>query len=304
MGLFGKKKANEEHIAALRVEVESMRKRLDGTDRLNASLAARLASLDLSATDFEKRFDRVDKLDVRIEELATRAEQTPLLTATPTPPPPPQPELQPEPQREADFETTVIAHRRLTELADQLEQLSITVAAHYTEVSAGKRKMDAVDDLNERFGDIAERVSSIDTRVTNVSVELANQLTELSRDIETMSDRAGSDETTSPAVATDDQINERIDDRVNERVDEQIDGRIDERVNERVGEQIDERVDKRIDERVGEQIDGQIDEHLDSALDDVRDTAERLAAEQARYEMKFHEDLADLADRLRHPDRS
>ena len=36
-------------------------------------------------------------------------------------------------------------------------------------------------------------------------------------------------------------------------------------------------------------------------LDDVRDNAERLALEQARYEIQFRKDLAELAERLRRP---
>ena len=36
---------------------------------------------------------------------------------------------------------------------------------------------------------------------------------------------------------------------------------------------------------------------VDAAIDDVMNSTERLAAEQARYEIQFRNDLADLADR-------
>ena len=40
---------------------------------------------------------------------------------------------------------------------------------------------------------------------------------------------------------------------------------------------------------------------IDERLDDVTSGQERLANEQARYEIRFREDLAELADRLRRP---
>ena len=40
---------------------------------------------------------------------------------------------------------------------------------------------------------------------------------------------------------------------------------------------------------------------IDERLDDVTSGQERLANEQARYEIQFREDLAELADRLRRP---
>jgi hypothetical protein len=33
----------------------------------------------------------------------------------------------------------------------------------------------------------------------------------------------------------------------------------------------------------------------------MHDSAERLAAEQARYQIQFRQDLAELADRIRRP---
>ena len=41
---------------------------------------------------------------------------------------------------------------------------------------------------------------------------------------------------------------------------------------------------------------------IDDRIDEVLGSTEKLAAEQARYEIQFRADLADLADRLRrHP---
>jgi chromosome segregation ATPase len=49
------------------------------------------------------------------------------------------------------------------------------------------------------------------------------------------------------------------------------------------------------------ELEARITERLDSAIDDVLDSTERLAAEQARYEIRFRADLADLAERIRRP---
>jgi DNA repair exonuclease SbcCD ATPase subunit len=48
-------------------------------------------------------------------------------------------------------------------------------------------------------------------------------------------------------------------------------------------------------------LEARIAERLDAAIDDVLDSTERLAAEQARYEIQFRADLAELANRLRRP---
>jgi DNA repair exonuclease SbcCD ATPase subunit len=51
-------------------------------------------------------------------------------------------------------------------------------------------------------------------------------------------------------------------------------------------------------------LEARIAERVDAAIDDVLDATERLAAEQARYEIRFRADLAELADRLRRPGTS
>lgn len=47
------------------------------------------------------------------------------------------------------------------------------------------------------------------------------------------------------------------------------------------------------------ELEARITERLDAAIDDVLDSTERLAAEQARYEIRFRADLAELAERVR-----
>ena len=42
---------------------------------------------------------------------------------------------------------------------------------------------------------------------------------------------------------------------------------------------------------------------VELAIEAVQSSTERLAAEQARYQIAFREDLAELAERLRRPTR-
>lgn len=49
------------------------------------------------------------------------------------------------------------------------------------------------------------------------------------------------------------------------------------------------------------ELEARIAERLDAAMEDVVDSTERLAAEQARYEIQFRSDLAELAERIRRP---
>jgi chromosome segregation ATPase len=49
------------------------------------------------------------------------------------------------------------------------------------------------------------------------------------------------------------------------------------------------------------ELEARITERLDTAIDDILDSTERLAAEQARYEIRFRADLAELAERIRRP---
>ena len=264
MGIFRKKKADNTQLDSLRTELESMRERLDGADRSNAELATRLTTLDQSSADFAQRLEKVDDLSVHVQELsekadaAAQAEPQALLLSTPTPPPPPPAD---------DTAASTIDEGKLDEIASRLEELSVTVAAHYTELSAGREQMDAVDDLNERFGEIAEQISTIDLRVTNVSFELANQLTELSRDIEAVSEqRSASAE--QPSIIPTGAIDERIEDQI------------------------------------------------DSALDEVRESTEKLAAEQARFDTDYlklgatalqqwglPEEFAAIMHRIRTPEK-
>ena len=65
---------------------------------------------------------------------------------------------------------------------------------------------------------------------------------------------------------------------------------------------LDQRID-RLDERVtavSTELANQLTE-IGNDIEPMHDSAERLAAEQARYQIQFRQDLAELAERIRRP---
>ena len=332
MGLFNKKKSAaaavqqelerlEQRLAATeqaKAELEARLRDLDGVntamadrittlDEANAQLDTRLGSLDhgftllgdqlssLTATNerLSQRFGAVDDLDVRLRELTDRLD-TPVSTpppappapiaSTPAPPPPVTPSTPPPSGSTPPPPPPMVDDERVDEMATQLDALSAAVAAHTERLAATQARLSEVEELGElldtvqrdeapdseiavlrqQLADVTERVNDMDTRVTNVSVELANQLTELSRDIDELNRRSQDDaDMASPGDGTD---------------------------RSGTGEETDTA-----------EIEARLAERLDAAIDDVLGTTERLAAEQARYEIQFRADLAELAERLRRP---
>ncbi len=165
---------------------------------------------------------------------------------------------------------------QIGDMANRLEDLSVAVATHTTQLAATKERVDAlepaggaaddtreiVDDMRDQLGQMAERITTLDRRLTNVSTELANQLTELGNDIDSMASEPAA---TLPPPAAGTGV--------------------------AVG----------IDHLDTDELELRLAEKFDMVIDDVRESQERLAAEQARYEIKFREDLAELAERLRRP---
>ena len=335
MGLFSKKKTSDDSIQQeldalkerlaeterAKAELEGRLSALDGAnatlavrittlDEANAALDARLGTLDhgfgllgdqlgsLTATNerLGQRLTAVDDLDARLRELTDRL-NTPVsapppapVSSTPSPPPPTAPTIPPPPAAAPPppppTPDATIDDERLDDIAAQLELLAGAVAAHTESLATTQARLAEIDELDEllaavrndradtdeeeiaalrqQLADVTERVSGMDTRVTSVSTELANQLTELSRDIDELTRRSQEAADAAAAGGSDAETSASVD----------IDA--------------------------GE-IEARLAERLDAAIDDVLDTTERLAAEQARYEIQFRADLAELAERLRRP---
>ncbi len=331
MGFFRKNNNDAERIEELKAELDLLRRRLDEADAAKARLEERVAetvsrsqldakvgSIEAISQRLTTQADDVDALSSQVHELTER------LDAPPATPPPPQPHAPPPPppadagarvderveeieQRLADLDAVnerldalsvavsrqahdalandeAIDPAQLSDMANRLEDLSVAVATHTTQLAATRERVDAiepagepaadetrgiVDEMRKQLGQMAERMTSLDRRLTNVSTELANQLTELSRDIDTIAERPAP---TLPPPATIALDTAQLDTA-------QLDTA-----------QLDT-----------DELELRLAEKFDMAIDDVRESQQRLAAEQARYEIKFREDLAELAERIRRP---
>ncbi len=122
----------------------------------------------------------------------------------------------------------------------------------------------AIDSLGSQLTRLEERITAVDRRVTAVSTELANQLAEIDADLDALTRIREEAET--EATASD--VNAPVDDA-------QIGGP---------------------DPAAGPVVDTEM---LDELFDELRDAQQRLANEQARYQIAFREDLARLAEDLR-----
>jgi chromosome segregation ATPase len=328
MGLFRKKPPPEDPTVPLQAEIDALRQRLDAADQAKSALEQRIAGLaetndalnarvgnldkanhhfvarlemldDVSSRldrqldtlrttsdDLHERVEVVDSLSAHVRQLAERvtaAEAAPATIPAPTSaPPPPPPSVPPPPPADA-LRGAALDDGRLTDMGNQLEDLSAAVASHQTQLAAAKERMSEVDELagllgglverdelattelaelRERLGEITERMNSLDGRVTSVSTELANQLTELSRDIDELNEQAAASADDDSEAATGSAPGAGID---------------------------------------ADELEARLGERIDTAIGDVLESTEKLAAEQARYEIKFREDLAELAERLRRP---
>ncbi|NND76546.1 MAG: hypothetical protein HKN44_16245 [Ilumatobacter sp.] len=164
----------------------------------------------------------------------------------------------------------------LTDLANRLEDLDAAFVAQHAELSAAKQRLTDVDTIRTEMAQIVERISTLDSRVRGVSLELTNQLTELGDDVQALLDQADA----APPVDAE---------RLRRELDAHVDAQLAERLDEKVVEEVDERVSS------------QVSEQLAKALAVIQQGTTRLASEQARYEIKFRQDLAELAERLRRP---
>ncbi len=303
-------RADEADVAKARLEA-----RVDATDASKARLERRVTSLDEMSRQIDHQAGNVKTLTTQVRRLAEHLARKQAVEAAkaagdPTPPegsPLAGPEaglvsshrVEEIEQRLADLDEVnerldalsqavtrqaneamaagdSIDPGQISDMANRLEDLSVAIATHGTQLEATRERVDeieqlvpsadtsaetqhVVDDMRRQLGQMSDRVDSLDARLTNVSTELANQLTELSRDIDAAAERPTA--TLPPPMAQ----------------------------------------HSSIDDLETDELELRLAEKFDMAIDEVRESQLRLATEQARYEIKFREDLAELAERLRRP---
>lgn len=294
MGLFRKKTDDPDQLDVLRSEITSLRERLDAADQQKTELLARVDSVDETSAAL---YQRVDSLDSNANELATRvgsvndevgrvregvavvnqqvdsvsslgAEVQSLahrLDATTAP-------LPPLPAPDGHFER----------LLRQVATLSDTVAAQ------GEANIVDPADIN-----------ALAVRLDAISADLAAQAGRL--------DEVAAQAIDAPLVPTVDpddvsamraemaQMAERMAtlDRRMTNVSTELANQLTELSND-----LEVLLEASNDD---DPDDGDDVAAVSLAIEAVQRSTERLAGEQARYQIQFREDLAELAERLRRP---
>lgn len=251
--------------------------RLGALDHGFTKMGDQLNAIATTNTRLDQRLTAIDDLDARVSELTDRLD-TPLAT-TPTPPSPPSSTPPPPPPATPmSAPVEAVDDERIDDMAAQLDVLANAVAAHTEQMSAARSRMDEIDELTVLF-DAAEPG---DATTSEQIATLREQLTDVAEQMTSMDGRV-------TAVSTElaNQLTElsRDIDELNRRTQEAGGGES--------GEVIDTT-----------ELEARLAERLDTAIVDVLDTTEKLAAEQARYEIQFRADLAELAERLRRPGTS
>lgn len=315
MGLFRKKKDDPTEREALLAEIEQLRRRLDEADvqkeRLyaqlhliaekNMTLDERVRSLDIAREELDERLASIDEaraslddrvrivsttnddlqdrigsvatLSDRVQELADR-----LTTEPPTIPPPP-PVLH-DPRVETLTERLAIVEARNQEIDD----LHRAVAA-LADASDG-----AADD--ERLAELAAR---LDTVIASIEAQREDVDTVRAGlgEVDSMRDELG--QTASKLSALDSRMRSISFELTNQLTELSDDlERLLERPEIDLGPQVDP-------DQLQFALTAHVDEKVNAALGAIQQSTERLAAEQARYEIQFREDLAELAARFRTP---
>ena len=330
MGLFRKKTDNPEQLEALRTEIDLLRGRIDASDQSKADLVHKVETVDQVNAALYQRVDtvdqtnavlyqRVDALDSTSAELgqqlgavdaevvrvrngvASIHEQVGSVTAkvglaseqasavstldtqvqalahrlnTPTPPPPPPPP--PPPDTRIDQLVLEIAA-----LSESVVTQSETPLVDSAEVQALTARLDELSDaLSSQTGrlDNAEQreADRQNQPVTTPDVD-ADDIAAMRREMSQMAERMATLDHRMTSVSTElaNQLTELSND-----LDVLLDA---------------------TDDPDAEETDDSAAVAL--AIEAVQSSTERLAAEQARYQIAFREDLAELAERLRRPTR-
>lgn len=309
MGLFRKKTDTPDQLEVLRLEIASLRKRLDHADQQKAQLLARIENVDETSTALRGRVEsadqinavlhqRIDSLDSANAQLGQRvgsvdgevirvrndvaAVNQQLQSANPL-------EAKVQSLTERLNSTPVLPplraalpppDGRVEELLRQVAALSDTVTAQGktpvvdpAEISALAERLDAMSaDLTARKEQADDAIAKADSTPTEATVApedvavMRTEIAEMAESVATLDRRM-----TNVSMELANQLTELSNDL----------------------EVLLLAADNEGDEAAV----------VGLAIEAVQESTERLASEQARYQIQFRQDLAELAERLRRPTR-
>jgi chromosome segregation ATPase len=237
--------------------------RLDAIDQGVTMLGGQLDTLTASNDRMTRRLVAVDDLDARLGELTERlGHQT---TSTPTPPPPVVP-TQPPPVVPVSPPPPAPSIAPAPSGDDgRLDDLSTRLELLAAAVAAHTEQMAATQVRMNELDDLSELIGATDERLSSADARITSVSTELANQLTELSRDI-------------DELNRRSAESTDTATTADTAAAVDTAA-----------------------IEARLAERLDAAIDDVLDTTEKLAAEQARYEIQFRADLAELAERFRRP---
>lgn len=280
--------------------------RIATLDEANAQLDSRLGALDAGVTRMGDQLtalsassDRLDQRLVAIDDLDAQVRDLTERLNTPAPPPPPDAAVPPPPGATAPPPPPLasspppppssasptppppppIADAPRDEMAAQLADLSAAVALHAEQMSATQQRLAEIEELTSLLDS-----TDADTAESEIAT-LRERLDAINDQMAAMDGRV-----TSVSTELANQLTE-----LSRDIDE---------LNRRASEAADSNDAEHAGDADTAELETRLAERLDAAIDDVMGTTERLAAEQARYEIQFRADLAELAERLRRPGTS
>jgi chromosome segregation ATPase len=279
MGLFRKKTGDAEQIATLKAEMVTLRERLDDADRHKTELLAKIDTVDQSSTALNQRVDSLDTTNAALDERVGSVGSQVTAAAT-------------------QHAGTV------SELSAQVEKLAerLTTSKPQVPPPPPAAVVDPrVDELASRLGDLdafQERITELACNVETLQVSASGK-DESQTAQDTAPDTEELDELRSQMAEITDKM-QTIDSRMT-NVSIELANQLTELSNDL--ELLIDQPDAPLHDvnQLQLELEGRVDDQVDKAMGEIQISTERLAQEQARYEIKFREDLAELADRLRRP---
>jgi len=170
-----------------------------------------------------------------------------------------------------------------------------------------KAEREQLNGLQLELNALRERLNQSDSARTELEARLATvdtdhhemnaQLTALSRDNEELAGRVG--EIAESAALTDSRITSVATELTNQLAE--LSGELDSLTAPADTGRDAPDLPPPDPEEFEARIDRTVVERVQLALDEIQDGQERLASEQARYQIQFRKDLAEVAERLRRP---
>jgi len=291
MGLFRKKTDDAEQLAVLRSEIVSLRERLDVTDQDKAELRDKVDSADQTSAALRQRVDTVDQTNAVLYQRVDSLDSASASLG----------------QQVGELGTST------TDLTARVGAVDAAVGKVRDGVADVNVQADTVGTLGAQVQSLAERLDAVPPRAPLPAPDnridvLMQKFAALSESVAEQNDAAGD---AAPGVDADDiatirsemsQMVERmatLDHRMTS-VSTELANQLTELSND-----LEVLLEAKDDDTGNTQSDAAANDSaaVTLAIEAVQTSTERLANEQARYQIQFREDLAELAERLRRPNR-